>query len=141
MKQIDDLKQIASAFPSDPGVYIMKDDSNVIIYISTGINGKKMPDLIGQVYSEDLISEFLDSNCEVVIMYEENNLYQDGYIINQLPSVDKTLTETETIIIYVTKESQGIEMPNMYNWTFEETEEYELANNLYFEYVFEYLLE
>ena len=98
--------------------------STVTLYIASGVEEIRVPDVYGFVYSTAQ-SILKASNFEVKIEKEANNDKDAGTVIRTSPARDERVAEGATITMYVATvdEEEPVEVPNLVGKTVSEAKE------------------
>lgn len=119
--QASDTVETGVVISQDPTANsIAKVGSELILYVSTGIEYPGMPDLVGkQLNVANFTLKQYGLRDEQIIVVEEFNEFVDkGLIFNQSPysGMDLDIERTE-VVIYISKGSEHLKMPDLYDLT------------------------
>lgn len=119
--QASDTVETGVVISQDPTANsIAKVGSELILYVSTGIEYPGMPDLVGkQLNIANFTLKQYGLRDEQIIVVEEFNEFVDkGLIFNQSPysGMDLDIERTE-VVIYISKGSEHLKMPDLYDLT------------------------
>ena len=86
----------------------VKVGSTIELTVSMGASSSQMPDLVNwSLQAAESYLKTMDLGLDVVIEYQPNDVYTDGYILSTIPEEGQTLKNGQTVTLYV---SQGPEL-------------------------------
>lgn len=132
--QASDTVEMGIVISQEPAANsLVKYGSELKIYVSTGIDYPKMPDLTGKPLNvvSFTLKQLGVSEDQIIVIEEYNEFVDKGIVFNQSPysGMDYDVERSE-FVIYISKGSEYLKMPDLYDLTLSKAQAILMQNDI-----------